>query len=402
MAYSGKDSKSLRLQVPVYSAASFSNSVADIIPLVIPLWLIGLGVEPFLMGLVIGARYIGPLIFSIHGGLLMDRLGTRRVMLFFSAIATVIPFFYPFAGWLPFAVALQLVGGLADSLGWSGAQTLTNQAFKGDARYSGRMIAATRAGTLAGPPIAGAVWELIGPEGGFLVMALWGAGTLISVYFVPATAVPAASPENRPVRVRNVLPRLSDYIEAFRLLAIPAIFMVMSVSALRQVGASVQASFYAVYLEEIGISAAMIGALIAMNGLAGIGAFITGTLTAMFDAFKLLIVTCALSILMITLVPLFDNLIILFVLSAIRGLTLAVSVALLLAVVAQYAGAHRQGVTIGLRSTSHQLVNVVIPVIFGGIAQYFGLSAAFYGIGAVTLILLGWIALNGAPEPAEG
>ena len=73
-----------RTQLPVYGTALFSNSIPDLVLVVMQLWLIRLDTSLFLIGLVFGARYLGPLLLAIHGGALMDRLGTRRVMIFCS------------------------------------------------------------------------------------------------------------------------------------------------------------------------------------------------------------------------------------------------------------------------------------------------------------------------------
>ena len=173
-----------RKEGTVYVAAAFSNSVADIASIAIPLWLAALGMEPFLIGIVTDTL-LRSFVFSIQGGALMDRLGTRRVMIIFSAMASVVPLLYPQAGWLPFILCLQLVGGLSESICWSGAQTLTNQVFKGKAVFSGRMIAATRVGTLLGPPFAGFMVEIFGGNGGFLAMSIWGAGTLVAIAYCP-------------------------------------------------------------------------------------------------------------------------------------------------------------------------------------------------------------------------
>jgi len=382
---------SARVEAPVYSAAAFSNSVADIVPIAIPLWLAALGMEPFLIGLVVGARYIGPLVFSIQGGALMDRLGTRRVMIFFAVIATVAPLLYPAAGWLPFILCLQLVGGLAESLGWTGAQTLTNQVFRGDAVYAGRMIAATRVGTLLGPPVGGVFFEFLGPDGGFFAMSLWGLGTLLAVLLVPLDAVP--KPEASRGRASDVLPKPADYVAAMRLLAVPVIATMMAVTSIRQIGSSMQSSFYTVYLENAGISETVIGLLIAMNGLAGIAAVWTGSLTQRIGLEKLLFWTIGLSILSIAAIPLSENIIFLFGMSAVRGFTLAVSVALLLAVLAREVGPEFQGRVIGLRMTCHQLLNVFVPIVLGAIIQLSGLASGFYYVGGAALAGLIGVAL---------
>jgi MFS family permease len=376
-----------RHQLPVYGAALFSNSLTDLVPLIVPLWLVALGTSPFVIGTIVAARYIGPLLFSIHGGALMDRLGTRRVMIFFAALSAAIALLYPLASWIPLVFFLQLVGGLADSLGWVGAQTLTGQVLHGNPTYTGRLIVCTRLGTFIGPPIAGLAWVEFGAWGGFTVIALWSLGTLLSMLALPSRALPSPT-EGSGATLRAAIPRYGDYLEAFRLLAIPVIGMLMMVSAIRQIGASMQGSFYAVYLDGIGVSGEVIGFLVATNGMIGIFALITGWLAHRFSEYGLLIVTSVLSVMTIAIVPFFTDLLSLFIISGVRGLMLAISVVLIVSMIARSVGPAQQGKAMGLRMTCHQAINVTVPVLMGALIEVMGIAMAFYVIGGIALVLL--------------
>ena len=196
-----------RTQLPVYGTALFSNSIPDLVLVVMQLWLIRLDTSLFLIGLVFGARYLGPLLLAIHGGALMDRLGTRRVMIFFAAIMIVIPFIYPVAPYVSAIIFLQLISGTADSLGWVGTQTLTGQVLRGNPTYTGRLIFVTRVGTFIGPPIAGAAWDIMGPWGGFASLCLWGVGLMVSVVALPANALTPPTAPHMSLR-QAVIPRI--------------------------------------------------------------------------------------------------------------------------------------------------------------------------------------------------
>ena len=87
----------MRTQLPVYGTALFSNSIPDLVLVVMQLWLIKLDTPLFVIGLVFGARNVGPMLFAIHGGSMMDRLGTGRVMIFSAVTMMAIPFVYPIA-----------------------------------------------------------------------------------------------------------------------------------------------------------------------------------------------------------------------------------------------------------------------------------------------------------------
>ena len=81
----------LRIQAAVYGSALFSNTMPNMVWVALPLWVLTLDVSPFLIGVALGSRHVGPVLFAIHGGALMDRLGTRRVMLVFAFIGAAVP-----------------------------------------------------------------------------------------------------------------------------------------------------------------------------------------------------------------------------------------------------------------------------------------------------------------------
>jgi MFS family permease len=82
----------LRSRLAIYSSGLFSDGATNV---VIPLWALYLEPTPFTFGIVIGARSLLPFLLSIHGGVLMDRLGARQVMLFFAVIGLIVPILFP-------------------------------------------------------------------------------------------------------------------------------------------------------------------------------------------------------------------------------------------------------------------------------------------------------------------
>jgi len=381
----------LRTQLPVYGTAFFSNSIPDLVLVVMQLWLIKLGAPLFIIGIVFGARNVGPMLFAIHGGSMMDRLGTRRVMIFFSTIMIAIPLVYPIAPWIPAIVILQLISGMADSQGWVGTQTLTGQVLRGNPTYTGRLIFATRVGTFVGPPLAGACWDFFGPWGGFISLSLWGAGLMACVISLSARtlAFPTAPQQGL---WRAITPRLGDYIEAMRLFAVPVLAVVLSISILRQFGSGMQSSFYAVYLDGIGLSGTLIGLLVAATGLTGVAALATHRLVRRMKEFTLLAGSTIISIAAIGVVPFFTDFIPLFIASCLRGATLAIAVVIIVSLIARTVGPQEQGRAMGLRTTCNQSANVVIPVMMGGLADMVGLEAAFYIVGALGIVVLSILA----------
>lgn len=376
----------IRVQVPVYGVALFSNSIPDLVLVVLGLWLVELKTPLLMIGVLAGLRYVGPLLFAIHGGAMMDRIGTRRVLTFTALVMLVFPLFYPVAPWIIAIMALQLVCGLADSLGWVGAQTLTGQVLRGSPTYTGRLVFATRVGTFAGPPLAGGAWDIFGPWGGFAALSLWGGGLLYSVVALPKDALSVPTDLTQSI-IRSIKPRLVDYVEAFKLFALPLMALVLAMTIIRQFGSGMQSAFYAVYLEGIGMPGTLIGVLVSANGLMGIAALGSGPLLGRFKEFSLLVWCIIISIASIALVPFFTDFFPLFIASSIRGAVMAISVVIIVSLIARTVGAAVQGRAMGLRTTCNQAANVSIPIIMGGLAHIWGLEIAFYIVGAAGIAI---------------
>ncbi|MEE8515273.1 MAG: MFS transporter [Alphaproteobacteria bacterium] len=402
MATPAVEKFSLRTQGAIYGVGMFSSTMSHISGLLVPLWLVTLEPSPFLIGVVLGSRSVLPLLLSIHGGALMDRLGVRRVTLFFAIMATVTPLFYPLAPWIPVVILLQMMHGLSASMGWIGAQTTIGHVMKGNPTYAGRLSFSLRIGNFLGPPLVGYVWDQFGAWGAFGMLALWGAGMWVSAMMLPATA--GESTGSGPVARRDLMPRLSDHIETFRLLVIPAVLLVVMVSVLRISGAAIQSSFYVVYLESIKFTGAEIGLLwSAAAVLGGVGALGVGPATRIFIPHWLLIVMVAGATILIAITPLLGSVSLLLLLaSALRGGTLGLSQPLMVSILLKSAGPGAQGKSVGLRTTANRAAQTILPVLMGAIAEMVGIANSFYVIGGVLLILVGLVAIYTWRSPSLG
>jgi MFS family permease len=140
-----------RAIVGIYGTAFFSLSIVPMISILVPLWAVQhLNATPLWVGVAVGARSFLPLLFSIHGGALMDRLGTRRVMAW-CAIVTLILFpLYVIWDTMLGLIALQLVIGLSQGLSWVGAQALYGQMSRGSAAHAGRLTFFSNLGSFLG------------------------------------------------------------------------------------------------------------------------------------------------------------------------------------------------------------------------------------------------------------
>jgi MFS family permease len=391
MATADRERLPFKVQAAVYSSGLFANSLSSMMNIAVPLWVIALDSSPLTIGLVIGARSFLPLLLSIHGGVMMDSIGTRRVILFFSIIAMITAPLYPALPWIPALIVLQMLNGLAASMGWIGAQTMIGQVMGGSTRHAGRLSFISRMGSVVAPIAVGLIWDLLGPWPTFLFLAIPGIAMWATAKFLPEQTIKqdAQKPE-KPARIplRDLLPKFSDYVNAFRMLAVPAIAFVVMIALIRISGNGIKSSFYVVYLNEIGLTGTLIGLLSSANSFfGGFGALSVRPLTRIFNAPVLLFTTVVLSIAIISVTPLLGSFFLLMVFACLRGTTMGMSQPLMISIMSKSSGEAKQGQAVGLRTTMNRLATVITPIFMGGIMEVAGIEMSFYITGAILTLL---------------
>ncbi|MFM2130510.1 MAG: hypothetical protein RL477_2056 [Pseudomonadota bacterium] len=392
---------------PVLGTGLATNVYADFMMVVVPLWAVQLGATPSQIGIMIGARSVLPFLLSIHGGVLMDRLGTRRMMLIFTGLTAGLIPIYPLAPWFPALVALQMFTGLFSNLHWVGAQTLIARMGKGDAYYLGLFSFISRVGSIGGPALIGLIWDLTGVWGGFtacflIALVMW--ATVIAVpnwgeHGSPAEAetlarARAANPPT-PFGWRDALPRLSDYIVCAQLLAIPAVALGIAVALLRHTPATVQSSFYITYLKDIGLSATLIGVLIGCAEVpSAFGSLFAGSALRRIPVHWLLVGLTALTIALMAITPLLGGIFLLLAAAQVlRGVGHGLLHPAAFSVISKALPAEAQARGVALRTTGNRLGALILPVVMGFVAEAVGVEASFLIMGACLLAITAWIGL---------
>jgi MFS family permease len=370
-------------------AGLFTSSAWDMLSIVVPLYAAAVGLGVAEIGLVVAARSVLPTALSIHGGILMDRLGTRRVLLWLAMACAALPLLYPVSGWFAVLCALQLLLGLASSLGMAAAQTWSLQASHGDMAMLARFSIVSRIGTFLGPVLVGAAWDLFGAWAAFACVSLCGAGIVASaVYAAPGGAAGSPPPVRGAEAIRALVPRWADHKEAIALAAIPAVAFILAASFLRNAPGSIQASLYVVYLADIGMTGTIIGALVGISELFGVfGSMMAAALERVIRGDRLLIACIAGSIAAIAVTPLVGHVLLLLVVaSMVRGIAQGISQPLLYSILGRAAPSTRHGASVGLRAAVVRLASIVTPAVMGLIAEAWGIEASFYVVGAVLLL----------------
>src|SRR5713226_7768810 len=232
--------------VAVCSSDLLGMGYTDLYIFLIPLYALSLGMSAAEVGALAGGRHLLALFLSIHVGVLMDRFGTRRDTLFFVWAAIVLAPVFPLVPSFWPLMLLQMVNGGALSFGWSGSQTLIAQLTDGDTEHIGRFNFFARLGTTIAPIIIGAAWDIGGAWPAYLIGVVWGMLLTLALLrapeaeFAPDRLGAASGARAARFRLRDTVPRLSDYIACFSLMAIPAVAMTTAIFFLRNATNSVQ------------------------------------------------------------------------------------------------------------------------------------------------------------------
>jgi MFS family permease len=389
----------VRVQAAVYATGLFSATQTSLIAVVVPLWLLHLEAGPLMTGLALGSYNLLPFLFSVHGGAVMDRLGARRVMVFFALLGAATPLIYPLLPFVLAVFALQMVGGLASTMGWVGAQTLIGQLMRGSAKHAGRFSSIGVLGNMVGPPLVGAGWDFIGPWGAYGVLFVWTVAQLGAVLALPpARAGEVTDPDGR-LRARDLTPNIRSYTSAFALMALPMVTFVVLLSMVRLTGHSIQSSFYVIYLNEQGLTGTAIGLLLAAGAVAAaLGALGADRLTRMMHSSWLLAVTSFISLLAIVVTPLLGFYLLYLLAQVARGATVGISTPLIISDMSNAVGPD-QGKAVGLRTMANRGTSTFTPMAMGALVAWFGLGGSFLAAGiAIGVVMAGIVAFGRAKK----
>jgi MFS family permease len=397
-----------------YAVGFASNGVGMMLKVALPLWAITLQLSVSEIGIAVGMAGLMPFLLSIHGGVLMDRLGTRRVTMAY-ALATVIACpLYPALPFFAGVLALQLITGLAQTTVWVGAQSLIVRFTKGQTRLIARFSVAARLGTLLGPVIVGAIWDLADPWIAFGSIGVAGLLVLLALKKVPEsdgleaaprTAVAegaAPAPARERTRLRDLLPNWRDYAGAFSLLSIPAVTFIVVMTVLRNSSTGIQTSFYIVYLKDIGYLGTVIGLLVGISEGAGMaGALMAGWWEKYFKPHWVLIGFVIASIAFVSITPVLGGIFVLLAAATFgRGFAQGLTQPVIFGILARAVDARVQGTSIGLRTTSNRAASVIVPLVMGFVAEHVGLINSFYVCGGALIAITLGIALYVRRLPA--
>lgn len=401
---------SARAEWTAYSTAFVNIGILPMIQLLVPLWcLVSLGMSATLIGIVVGARSFLAVIFSIHSGAMLDRLGVRRVMVFCAITSVLLSLLYPLVPAVTSVLViqfivitvLQLLTGFLHTIGWIGSQTQIGQLTRGSPKHMGRFTAVTNVASFFTPPIVGWAWD-IGQASGiggawpaFAVIALFNVILWVSVSLMPIPES-ISVPKGRP-RLRSLLPSLVDYREAFRLFLLPTVAFVVCASFLMNGLIQVRMNFLGLYMESVGYEGRIIGLVSGFAFLvAGLTALPTGWARRYLAPYWIVIAMFALVAIGNGIVPLFDGIPGLTFTTVVFGSGVGLGMAFILMLLSRSVPVEQFGLSVGLRTTGNRFGATVVPPIAGlvidladgNVGAGFYVMSLLFSLGAIGITIL--------------
>lgn len=349
-----------------------------------PLYSLALGASPAVIGVVIAAAFLFPLFLAIPAGSLVDRYGSRGILLAGSLLVGLSPFLVPLYPGFAALGLVQVLGGLGQLLAVVAAQSYVATLGGGRAREQnfGWYSTFISVGQLIGPLLAGLAVDLLGFEAAF---AISGVCATLAVGLVVRLRQPAREVSSEPHHFPTPA-------QMGRLLRNPGVQLALLVSGTIMIPLMGYQSFLPAYLDLLAYPATMIGAVLSFRALVTIAVrpFMPRIISAFGGRLRTLIATttmCAIGLAGIAHGSLWS----LAIVAVLVGVGLGISQPLTMVTVVDGVNSSERGIAFGMRLTANRLMQVTGPLALGLIAQLVGYQAMFplaAGFAALTVLLL--------------
>ena len=383
-----------RTEKLIHGAGLFSLSSEVLLGLALPLLALERGLSAEVLGVLLAVATVGPILLALPAGALCDHFGDRKVLIVMTVGIALTAICFPFTNSLVGLFVLQFVGGICRSNSWVAVQSYMVRVTAGEQqqRIAGRFSFSVNFGMLIAPVIGGAVYSTWGSNAAFVFIGLWGAVFALFAFLLPNVAEGEKSAEKKAEPTWQIC--LKSYRAALPVFKRPMLVIMLAITLARLISGGIDASFYPVYLDEIGLTAAVIGLLLTLtNGGATAGSLLANRFANRMGLVPAMTWSIGASAVSIALLPLFQNLWLIALVSLIHGLTLGISMPLLLTGISQNSERHERGLILGLRSMFNRAGVMAAPLMMGFLVQGWGMVVGFLVTGAVIVALLVLIGL---------
>jgi MFS family permease len=367
-----------RRTLAIYFAAGASFAALSARGLTVPLYAHGLGADRFQVGALFSASTLAAALLSMPAGVLIDRFGTRTLLIIALIIAAVSQVAMAFATTVGPLFVWQIVGGLAagaqQAALFSAISALVPSERLG--RAMGWLTFSMQAGFFMGPSIAGLLLQWIDLRTDIAVT------TAVLVFAIPGSIAASSAPQSgeriafmKPLRALISQPAFGPVV----------IGLVAATLAWGTVGA-----FLPIFAKEsLGLPNSQIGLLLAIqavaNGLARVpGGRLVDRAKRRWPIVFVGVLVWAVAATVLGHLSGFWEPVLLLVIATPFVATVYVAIA---TVFGDMATGSTRGVTMGAYGTVLFLGLAAGPLVFGPIVQAYGYAAGFTACAAVALVL---------------
>jgi MFS family permease len=343
---------------------------------VMTLYALKLGAQPFTVGLLAAVYEVLPTLLSWHVGRFSDRFGSRWLMLVGTtagASGMLVSYLKP---GLPALFVTSVLYGLLSALFGAPLQHLVGLQSAPQDRaknYSHFSLVVSCSG-FAGPLLAGFSIDHVGPHFSCLGMALLLLAPAMMLVF-RGGVLPRGT--GSPQQAGSVRLLLSE----------SGLWRVLATSSLVVAGVDLFQVFMPIYGHSIGLSASSIGIILAIYySAAFVVRFLLPLLIERFTGGKVLAYAFFIGTISFLLVPFLKSIVILCVVSFFFGLGMGCGQPITMMMTFSNSTQGRSGEAMGLRVMVNNLTRMVGQVLFGSIGSAFGVPLVFW----VNALMLGF------------
>lgn len=362
--------------------ASFSwNYGLGMTWLVVPLYAHAQGLSPAEIGTLFSAPVTAQIVINVVGGAYVDRVGGKRVMLASALVMSVASVMFMFAQGYWELMAAQFVLVLSRASFWPANWSIAAELPGDRGVQAGRLNAVTNMGHIFGNASAGFVLALGGFHAALVMLAVIGAAS---------AAIGMGTPQVPRKRVSG-----QGLFDNFKpLLRMRILYYAVMCAYLSALPFSLTISFYPLLLQALGYSEDSSGLLVTLRAVGGIAAglvmarFIRTGASSPWPVYSGIAVAIG-----VGLTPLFTHWaplgVLLFAVGAGSGLmTVYFQITM-----AEAVPVEKRGSAMALGGLGWGFSHFSTPLLMGLVAQYYGLVAGFYAIGALGLLAAFAVAL---------
>jgi MFS family permease len=345
---------------------------------IITLYALQLGAQPFTVGVLAAMFSVLPTLLSWHVGRFSDHFGSRWLLMLGTAagiLGMLVSYVIP---GLPALFVTSVMYGLLSALVGAPLQNLVGlQSGQQDrAKNYSNFSLVVSFSSFAGPLLAGFSIDQAGPDVACLSMVLL-LLVLAAMLVVWGSILPSGTRATKPTGSVRIL--LSE----------SGLWRVLAASSLVIAGVDLFQVFIPIYAHGIGLSASAIGIILAIySSAAFVVRFFLPSLIKRFTVERVLAYSFLIGAAGFILVPFFKSIMILSLVAFFFGLGMGCGQPITMMMTFSNSTQGRSGEAMGLRLTVNSLTRMISQVLFGSIGSVFGVFSVFW-INAL-MLASGW------------